>query len=220
MATRESTAERARRSARRDVDTVLADLREARLASGLSQDVVAAAIGVSQAHVSRIEAARGRAPGLELMAAHASVLGLRLRIQAYPDGEPIRDRAQLRLLAALRARLPAEVAWRTEVPLPIEGDRRAWDAVLMVEEGWTAIEAETRLRDIQATQRRIELKRRDDPRVGRVVILVADTARNRTALVEAGPQIRRQYPLGTREVLGALGAGVLPALDGIAILRA
>lgn len=210
--------DRARRAMRRDIDAVLEDFRDARLASGLSQAAVAAAIGVSQTHVSRIESARGRAPGLDLLAAHASVLGLRLRIHAYPHGDPIRDQAQAQLLAAFRARLPPGVAWRTEVPVPVDGDPRAWDAVLALDDGWAAIEAESRLRDVQATQRRIELKRRDDPRIARVVILVADTARNRAALA-AAPHLRDQYILGTREVLGALTVGRAPARDGIVILR-
>jgi transcriptional regulator with XRE-family HTH domain len=199
----------------RDLAKVTDELREARLSAGLTQRDVAAAIGVSQSLVARVESAALGAPDLRVLGALASVVGLRLRISLYPDGDPLRDVAQVRLLESLRARLPAAIGWRTEVPIPLEGDPRAWDAVVMPEEAWGAVEAESRLRDAQATQRRIELKRRDDPRITRLILLVADTANNRAA---AGT-LRRAFPLGTRDVLDALCRGRLPDHDGIVLLR-
>jgi len=47
----------------------------------------------------------------------------------------------------------------------------------------TGVEMEMRLRDAQALERRIELKRRDDP-VESLVVLVADTRGNRRVLSE------------------------------------
>jgi len=82
----------------------------------------------------------------------------------------------------------------------------------------TAVEAETAIRDGQAIERRIELKRRDDPSVDRVVLLVADTRRNREALALLCEGLRDRYPLDGREVLGALGAGRHPPASGIVIL--
>jgi len=68
--------------------------------------------------MSRIE--RGAAPWVtfETLAVIAAVLGLDLPSRAFPIGNPIRDVAQLQLLAKLRALLPPGLTWRTEVPLP------------------------------------------------------------------------------------------------------
>jgi hypothetical protein len=77
----------------------------------------------------------------------------------------------------------AQLRWKSEVPIPITGDQRAWDAVVSGSgQGRVAIEAETRLRDIQALQRRVALKRRDDPSIDSVVLLVAGTRGNRFVL--------------------------------------
>jgi hypothetical protein len=107
--------------------------------------------------------------------------------------------------------------WRTEVPLPLPGDLRAWDAVIGPSEAPTAIEAETRLADLQAVERRVGLKQRDGG-MPRVVILVADTAANRRALAIGRAALRPAYPLDTREVMTALRDGRQPPANGIAIL--
>lgn len=62
-------------------------------------------------------------------------------------------------------------------------------------------------------------KRRDDPRVARVVLVLADTVRNRRALADAAATIRADYPLDSRSVLWALAAGKVPALNGVVVLR-
>jgi hypothetical protein len=149
----------------------------------------------------------------------AAVLGLDVRLSAYPGGEPVRDHVQLRLLEAFRARIDPALRWRTEMPLPIEGDRRAWDAMVISPEGWTAIEAISRLGAVDATVRRALLKLRDDPRVTRLVLLISDTARNRAALAAAGPVITSDLPVATRAILGTLSVGRMPMHDGIVILR-
>ena len=107
-----------------------------------------------------------------------------------------------------------------EVPLPIEGDLRAWDAEIRGREPrpWRArIEAETRIADGQALERKLALKLRDDPG-GHLILLVADTRANRRALAALGPGLREMLPLGAREVLGALDAGREPAGSGIVML--
>ena len=93
-------------------------------------------------------------------------------------GDPARDRAQLALIARFRARLPSEIPVRAEVPLPVDRDQRAWDLVLGVTPESVAVEAETRLRDLQALMRRIQLKQRDGG-MASVVLLVNDTPANR-----------------------------------------
>ena len=202
-----------------DVRALVDDLRRSRIAMGRTQAWIARAIGVSPALVGRLERHELRDTSAGHVAAYAAVLGLAVRITAYPEGEPVRDRVQLRLLGALRDRLHPSLAWRTEVGLPIQGDRRAWDAVAIGDDGWTAFEGISRFGVVDATLRRVNQKHRDDPRIARVVLVLADTVRNRSALADAAATIRAEYPLDTRTVLGALASGKAPALNGVVILR-
>lgn len=146
--------------------------------------------------------------------------GLDLALRAYPAGDPIRDRAQLALLERFRSRLHRNLRWRTEVPLPIGGDARAWDAEIRGDEPapWrTRVEAETNIADGQALERRLTLKQRDDP-YGHVVLLISDTRANRAAVHVLRDGLREQLPLGTRAILAALRVGCDPKGSGIVIL--
>jgi hypothetical protein len=145
------------------------------------------------------------------------VLGIDLSLRTFPAGDPIRDAAQLVLLAKLRGLLPDGPRWRTEVPLAIPGDLRAWDA--MIEgRGWrVAVEAETRLRDVQALLRRLALKQRDDGQEV-VILLVADTRHNRHVLRLAEPDLAAAFPTSGRAVLEALSKGEAPRASGIVLL--
>jgi len=155
-------------------------------------------------------------PDLEFLGAYCAVLGLDLVLRTYPAGDPIRDRAQLALLERFRTRLHAILEWRTEVPLGIEGDLRAWDAVIKGP-GWRiGVEAETALDDVQAVERRLALKRRDGD-VDHVILLIAETRRNRRALA-ATPASFGDLPLHTRELLAALAVGRDPGQSGIVVL--
>jgi hypothetical protein len=117
------------------------------------------------------------------------------------------------LLGRFRGELNARLTWRTEVPLPIIGDPRAWDAVIGGD-GWQLpVEAETVLTDGQALERRLALKLRDGG-FDHVVLLLADTRRNRTA----SPGVQRTMPLDTRAVLAALRDGRDPGASGLVIL--
>ena len=154
------------------------------------------------------------------MSAYCAVVGLDLSIKTYPAGDPIRDRAQLALLGRFRERLHPSLRWRTEVPLPIEGDLRAWAAENRPPPPaqWRIrVEAETRLADGQALQRKLALKLRDDP-VGHLILLVSDTRSNRAALRLIREGLRELLPLDTRELLLALGRGNEPAGSGIVIM--
>lgn len=194
--------------------TTGAELRNARLQAGLSLDDIARATGLSKAEVSRIE--RGIAPWVrvETICRIATVLGLVPSIRLYPDGPPIRDAAHAALLARLRRELPAMLRWRPEVPLPTPGDNRAWDATIRGDGWWVAVEAEIRLHDLQALERRLALKRRDggEPRV---VLLINDTRPNRAALAASRESLRSEFPLEARDILGALRAGRAPTAGGI-----
>src|SRR5262245_16175757 len=180
MSVRDGSVSRARRRISEDHDRVLRDLDLARRVSGLSDREIGRACGVSASTICRV-LAKGRAfVDLELLSAMAATLGLDLRLRAYPSGEAIRDAGSARLLERLRRQLHSTMRWRTEVALPIPGDFRAWDAVI-TGTGWRlAVEAETVLTDIQAVERRLALKRRDGG-IEHVLLLVADTPRNRRA---------------------------------------
>ena len=217
MATRERRIDRGRRLARHALATIGEEFREARLAAGLTQRHVAGAVGISHTELSRIE--RGVAPWVtyETLVMIAAVLGLDLPLRAFPAGAPIRDKAQLELLARFRALLPNGITWRAEVPLRIERDLRAWDAVIGGH-GWTVpVDAETRLRDVQALARRAALKRRDDG-TEIMILLVADTRHNRQVMRLAKPDLVGDFPTAGTAVVAALVKGERPSGSGIVFL--
>jgi len=192
----------------------------ARVGAGLSIRDAAAASGASHQQLIRFERGELNRVSITELGAWCAVVGLDLAIRAYPAGDPIRDRAQLALLERLRGRLHPTLRWRTEVPLPIDGDLRAWDAEIRGRQPqpWRArVEAETRLSDGQALERRLALKIRDDPD-GHLILLVSDTRSNRSALRSLGVGLRERLPLGTRQVLVALATGQDPGGSGIVVM--
>jgi transcriptional regulator with XRE-family HTH domain len=193
------------------------ELREARIAAGLSQRAVAEAAGVSHPTVSRIE--RGRSPEVSLLviARLSGAVGLKPVLRLYPDGDPVRDVAHVRLLERLHARIHPQLRWRTEVPLPIPGDLRAWDAMI-AGLGWViGVEAETRIRDAQAVARRTNLKQRDGE-LDHVILLVAATRYNRHALSAAAGELAVAFPTSQRDCLRALREGRDPGGSSIILL--
>jgi transcriptional regulator with XRE-family HTH domain len=215
MATREGPYERARNTARVARRRLGAELRTARRSSGLSLEDVAARCHLSDSQVLRIEEGTVAGPSLEAVACIAAVVGLDLVVRTYPRGDPIRDAGHTRLLERLRRQLHPSLRLRTEVPLPIVGDLRAWDAIVSGE-GWrTPVEAETVLDDAQALDRKLALKMRDGG-FDHVILLVADTPRNRAAL-RAMP-IGDGFPLDGRGILRALRDGQDPGGSGVVIL--
>jgi transcriptional regulator with XRE-family HTH domain len=197
--------------------TLATEIRGARLSSGLSQDHAGAAVGMSGSQFGRIE--RAEIPGLsvEQAAQAAAAVGLKLVARCYLDGNAVRDAAQLRLLERLRAQVAPGVGWEVEVPLPITGGRRTWDAVVTVPTARIGIEAETRLRDVQAVARKLRLKQRDGG-VDLVILLIADTAANRRALAEHRSGRRQALPLDGHAILRALRSGRSPGESGIVVL--
>jgi transcriptional regulator with XRE-family HTH domain len=195
---------------------VRSDIGLARRAAGLSHDAVGRACGISGSTAWRIEHGMTRSVDVRMLACLGAAVGLDVRLRAYPAGDPIRDAGQQRVLERLRVRLDPALGWRTEVALPIEHDRRAWDAVIRGI-GWRiAVEAETVLDDLQAVERRIALKQRDGS-TEHVLLLVADTRRNRRALA-AQPNAFPGFSRDARAVLRAFAAGRDPGCSAIVLL--
>jgi transcriptional regulator with XRE-family HTH domain len=217
MGSTERRRDRGRRAADRVIRLLGDEIRSPRVEAGLSQEQVAIAAGVSKAEVSRVE--RGIAAWLTIdeLCRLAAPLGLDVSIKLYPGGPRLRDGVQVVLLERLHREVSRELRWLVEVGLPLAGDRRAWDAVISGE-GWrVAVEAESRLHDLQALERRIALKRRDDGDVV-VLLLVNDTRINREALAAGATSLRAAFPLDARAMLSALRAGKYPGASGIVLL--
>jgi hypothetical protein len=172
---------------------------------------------MSHTEVSRIERGVAARVPFKAIVRVGATLGLDVPLRAYPSGDPIRDAAQLARLARLRTLLPPSLHWRTEVPLAIPGDLRAWDAVIEGR-GWRLpVEAESRLRDVQACTRRLALKRRDDG-CDVVLLLVASTRHNRHVLRLAAPDLAAEFPVAGAKALAALSKGERPAGSAIVLL--
>ncbi len=217
MASKQRAVDKGTDQARSITIDLAGELRRAREQHGLSQTVVGRAVGVSASQVSRIERAQPKCLSIRQIARLLAVVGLELSARAYPAGPPIRDAAHRGLLDRFRARVAPSVAWRFEVPVGRAGDLRAWDAVLLVGAVELGLEAETRPRDVQALQRRVALKRRDDPGVSGVVLLLADTRHNRALLREHGEALRGDFPVPAAALLEALSDGRDPGGSGIVL---
>lgn len=216
MATIDRARDRGSRQLRRISLEVGQELRDARLGAGLSQDHVAKIAGLAQSRISRTECGELPTARLEELTAHSAALGVRLSLKLYPEGIAVRDAAQLSLLQRFHAIVHDGFGWRTEVPIGGPDDLRAWD-VLLTGPASIAVDAETRLRDMQALQRREELKWRDSG-VDRLVLLVAATHHNRAVLRESRSALASTFPLDSRETLAALRAGRTPVQNGIILL--
>ena len=217
MTMRERRVDRGRRLARRSLITIGDELREARLSAGLTQQELGDLAGRSHSEVSRIE--RGLVAGVpyETLSVMGAVLGLDVPLRAYPNGDRVRDAAQLRLLAKLRAILPGSLRHRTEVPLPIPGDPRAWDEVIDGPSWSLPVEAESRVRDTQALRRRLALKVRDAA-VDRMLLVISDTRHNRAAMRLAAPDFAEAFPIRSSSALRALQRGEPPPGSAIVFL--
>lgn len=105
-----------------------------------------------------------------------------------------------------------------EVGLPIGGDLRAWDAMVVGAGTMAFTEGESRLGDMQAIARRIDLKLRDDGRGSVVILVVARTRHNQRVLREHRETLRAQFPLDGAAIARALRDGRIPPASGIIML--
>jgi transcriptional regulator with XRE-family HTH domain len=187
-----------------------------RLDAGLSVREVGRRAGLSPDTALRIERAESGSMTIDNIGRIAGVLGLELAASLYPNGDPVRDRAHLALLNRFRSRLGPGIPIRAEVPIPIPGDRRSGDCVLSLAAGDVLIEAETRVSDCQAVERRARAKARDLGAI-RLVLLLADTRHNRS-VISFHPELLGSFPTRTRACLDALGQGIVPGGDAIVFL--
>jgi transcriptional regulator with XRE-family HTH domain len=217
MGSRERIIDAASRRGRAMADELLRELHDGRVDRGLSGAFVAEAVGLSKAQYSRIERGLGGDLSIEVASRLLAAVGLRLSVRAFPHGEPLRDAAQTNLVARFRADLHRSLGFRTEVGFPGPDDRRAWDAVVSGASWRMGVEAETRPRDLQALERRLELKHRDGG-VDYVCLLLLDSRHNRELLRAHGSTLAARFPIAGRRALELLRSGVDPGGSAI-ILR-
>jgi transcriptional regulator with XRE-family HTH domain len=218
MTARNRRLDRALHRSRELVELAAREVLLARETAGLSQAAAARAVGMSPSEFGRVERALHRNVTLEQLCRASAAVGLKASLRFYPDGDPVREVGQARLLERLRGRVNARIPWRTEVPLHTISDLRSWDAQLWFPDCGVGIEAETRIHDGQATWRRCAAKLRDDPTIAHVILLIADTPSNRRAVTAIRELLRPELPLDTRAILTAIGTGRCPGASGIVFL--
>ena len=187
------------------------------MTSGLTQEVVSSNCGMSQTQYGRIERAVAPAVTVEQLCRIGMVLGLDLNLKFFPGGEPLRDQPQAKLLDRFRPNIGPPLRCRTEVPVPLSGDQRAWDMWIVGGAQTVGVEAESRIRDSQAIQRRMTLKARDSG-IECMILLVATTHANRAALHAAEAAFHDMFPVSARAALAALRAGRSPEGSAIILL--
>jgi transcriptional regulator with XRE-family HTH domain len=217
MGARITPVDDAAREARRVIRSLCGELRDARRAAGLSLADAARAAGLSRSQLSRLERDELLAPTFEQVWRAAVPLGLRLSAKLYPSGSPVRDRAHLALLARFEALLGDPLRMTREVPLPIPGDLRAWDAMVSGDGSRAFVEAESRVPDMQALERRLRIKLRDDGREAVLILLVQRSEANRLVLRDHREALRDLLPLDGAAVIAALRSGRCPPSSGLLV---
>lgn len=217
MTARRGPIERARARGRALTDSVLGELRHGRVDRDLSEAEVGAALGISASQYSRIERGLTDGPSIERASILLAAVGLELSVRVFPSGQPIRDAGHAALVDRFRQHVVESITFRTEVPLPIPGDLRAWD-VLLAGAGWRhGYEAETRPTDRQALERRLELKARDGD-VDGVSLLLIDSRHNREFVRANREALLARFPVPGTRALQALAAGLDPGRGSVIML--
>jgi transcriptional regulator with XRE-family HTH domain len=173
----------------------------------LSQRALAAELGWSQSELNRLEQFRFLSVPLPRLSAMAAVLGRDLSAELYLAGEAVHDTGQQALIGRLASvvAIPPYVFIR-EVLLPHVGDPRSWDALLRLAAFRIGVEAETRIRDIQALVRKVRQRERDGG-VDRILIVLSDSRHNRALVNEFREALGPGFAIPPRQLLGALRAG-------------
>ena len=194
------------------------EIAAARRSAGATQRHVAARAGISASQLGRIERGELRRPSLDVLCRAARAAGLAASLKLYPEGPRLRDAGQLGVLVRFDRISAPPIRTSREAKLPVPGDQRAWDERLTDGMSNASVECEVHVHDVQAIQRRIALKQRDDPNAGIVILLLADTVHNRRVLAQHREALRAQFPLDGGAILRALRAGRIPAASGLLLL--
>lgn len=218
MATRQRAGDLGAADARRHLIAAGQEIRDARLTLGMSLAVAGQRAGMSPSQLGRIERSAIRRPTYDQVCRAARAVGLEASLRLFPSGAPVRDRGQLVLLGRFETLLAPPLVMRREMHLPRAGDQRAWDGRILGGEHPASVEGEARLHDTQAVARRVDLKCRDDPDAGVVILVVARTAHNRRVLAEHREALRQQFPLDGAAITRELRHGRVPRASGIIVL--
>ncbi|MCC6619004.1 MAG: helix-turn-helix domain-containing protein [Chloroflexi bacterium] len=193
------------------------ELRVARFRAGLTQKQVGRQVDRSASRISRIEGGLAPAASLTELMRVAAAIGMKLYVNAYPLGRRALDAPQLAMLTQFNSRL--HPSWRCELEkvMPKEGDLRAIDELIWTDEISCAVEAITRLAEVQGHLRPARAKQRD---IGatRLILLVKGSRANRRVLHEADDLVRRSFQVGTRRAFEALAAGRDPGGDCLILI--
>jgi transcriptional regulator with XRE-family HTH domain len=207
MATRETRRQRGHRRGEELLRRAISELRTARQTAGVSQGQLGAHIGSAQSEISRLEAGRFLNVPVTTLSEIASAVGMELHLSLHPIGDPIADKAQQPLISRFLGgvAVPPYRIFR-EALLPSPGDRRAWDVLLRLDSSLVGVEAETRVRDVQALTRRIR-EREHDGGVDHVLLVLSDTAHNRWLAAQVREALGERYAKSPASVLAALRSG-------------
>ena len=183
MATRERPADRGRRRATDALERLGREHRQARIGAGLSLRAVGDATGTSHQLVLRFERGALHRPLIDDVGAWCEVVGLELRF--VPIRPAIRFVTQVSSPAGTPSSSAAPVARVADRSPAADRGRPSRVGCGHLRSRWhVVVEAETVLRDAQALERRLNVKRRDG-RAGEVLLVIADTAANRVAFAAA-----------------------------------
>lgn len=216
MTTRRNRLAEAERRARRQLDTALDDIHERRVASGLRQSDVSAVLGCTRQWISVVERGRSRDLGVIELGRLGASVGIDITVRAYTGQSALRDAGQVALLNRFHDVIGPGLRWSPEA-MVAPGDQRAFDVLVGVPPRCAAVEAFTRLRDVQSQVRSVVAKQ-ETAGIAVLILVIAATRTNRQALREAGAVLRDAFPLSTRAVLGSFRRAEIPQANGIVLI--
>jgi hypothetical protein len=174
-------------------------------------------LGVSQAVVWRLEGDVVRDIGVVRLAETAALLGLEVAIMLHPSGDPLRDRGHQALIGRFRPLLAPPWHATAEAPFPGPGDPRHWDLLLRLGDQRVGVDAETRIRDVQALVRRARTRLRDGG-VDYLLLVLGDSAVNRRLVGELRQALGADFVTPPRGILRALRGGRPIPGDGVLLV--
>jgi transcriptional regulator with XRE-family HTH domain len=217
MPTKESRLARGKRAGQLAADSIIRQLRDARLEANLSQATLAKHTGWPQSRYSRME--RSVQPlAVEDMYVVATLLGLRPKLELYRVEEGLRDQGSQALIARFRSILAAAWIATREAPFPTLGDLRSWDLLIRLGTVYrVGVEAETRLRDIQELVRRIR-QRELHGGADHILVILSDSQHNRRHADELRSALGSAYTTSSVDLHTALRAGAPLPGSGVILL--